>query len=184
VSVPPAVLSARYRAELLFDRARVVEAIDRLAVRLTVALADENPLLMCVMNGGLPFTGALMCRLQFPLELTYVHVGRYGNTTSGSDLIWYAKPQENLTGRHLVLLDDIVDHGVTLQCLVDWAEQAGVRAVTTAALLDKQIDGDRTFQPDYAALHCSDRYVFGWGMDYQGYWRNLPDIHALPAGES
>lgn len=178
--MPPSVLAARQEADVLFDADTVTKAIDQVAVRLTVKLAEHNPLFVCVMNGGLPFTGALMQRCQFPLQLTYVHVGRYGQGTRGGELTWHAKPDVALTERHVVLVDDILDHGITLECLERWAREEGALSVTTVVLLDKEIEQGRAFSADYVALTCPDRYVFGWGMDFEGYWRNLPDIHALP----
>lgn len=177
---PPGVLAARHRAELLFDRAQVIHAIDQLAVRLSVALAELNPLLICVMNGGLPFSAALMQRLHFPLQMSYVHVGRYGDATVGGELEWYAKPDISLEGRHVVFVDDILDRGITLRCLVDWAGVAGADSVRTVVLLDKAVTGSRATLADFTALTCPDRYVFGWGMDFEGYWRNLPDIYFIP----
>lgn len=182
MSVPPAVLAAREQGEVLFSQAEVVRAIDRLAVRLEVALAEENPLLVCVLNGGLPLTAALMQRLSFPLQMTYVHVGRYSDTTQGGELTWHAAPPVDIRDRHVLLVDDILDRGVTLALLRNWALEAPARAVSTVVLLDKTVSPARGIEADYAALTCPDRYVFGWGMDYQGYWRNLPDILALPAG--
>lgn len=176
--VPARVRQALEQGEVVYTAERVVAAIDRLAVRLTVALAEENPLLLCVLNGGLPFTGALMQRLQFPLELSYVHVGRYGDQTTGGELRWHARPQASLAGRHVVLIDDILDEGVTLAALKTWSLDEGARSVSSVVLLDKELAG--AFAADYAALSCPDRYVFGWGMDFEGYWRNLPAIYALP----
>ncbi len=166
---------ARQSAACLYTAAEVTAAIDRLAVRLTVALAEADPLLICVLNGGLPFTGALMQRLQFPLTLSYVHVGRYGDATAGGELTWHAEPQADLTDRHVLLVDDILDEGVTLAALQAWCLEQGASAVSTAVLLEKGEGGRATF----AALPCPDRYVFGWGMDFEGYWRNLPAIYAL-----
>jgi len=177
VKTPARIEAARQSAECLYTAADVTAAVDRLAVRLTVALADENPLLLCVMNGGLPFTGALMQRLHFPLTLSYVHVGRYGEATRGGALNWHARPQESLADRHVVLIDDILDEGITLAALEAWCGEEGASAVTTAVLLEKGEGGRATF----AALPCPDRYVFGWGMDFEGYWRNLPAIYALAA---
>lgn len=172
------VTEAFERAELIYSQDQVLAAIDRLAVRLTVALAEENPLLLCVLNGGLPFTGALMQRLLFPLELSYVHVGRYGDRTQGGELVWHSRPQTPLKDRHVVLVDDILDEGVTLAALQSWCREEGASAVTSVVLLDKAAAEQR--QVDFAAMSCPDRYVFGWGMDFEGYWRNLPAIYALP----
>lgn len=179
--VPPAVVAARDGSEVLFSHEAVLRAIDRLSVRLSVALAELNPLLVCVMHGGLPFTAAVMQRLHFPLQLTYLHVGRYGDAIRGRELSWHAQPALEPAGRHVVLLDDIVDEGVTLAALKAYCLTEGAAAVTTAVLLDKVSARERAGAPppDLAALVCPDRYVFGWGMDFQGYWRNLPDIYAL-----
>ena len=178
MTVPDRVQQALDRGELIYTAAEVNAAIDRIAVRLTVALAGESPLLICVLNGGLPFTGALMQRLRFPLELAYLHVGRYGDSTTGGVLSWHAKPQMPLTGRHVVLVDDILDEGVTLAELKRWCLAEGARAVSTVVLLDKCAAGRS--QADFHALTCPQRYVFGWGMDFESYWRNLPEIYALP----
>jgi hypoxanthine phosphoribosyltransferase len=185
IEPPPSVLAARQQAELLFSHREITKAIDQLSVRLTVLLAENNPLLVCVMNGALPFTAALMQRLHFPLQVTYVDVGRYGNETEGGRLTWHRESVADLRDRHVVLVDDILDRGVTIGALRDWAERAGASAVTVAVLLDKGLlEKGLLEQPergaDFAALKCPDRYVFGWGMDFEGYWRNLPDIYALP----
>jgi hypoxanthine phosphoribosyltransferase len=181
--VPPAALAARHRAEVIFDSSAVVQAIDQVAVRLTLSVAEQNPVFVCVMNGGLAFTAALMQRCHFPMQLTYVHVGRYGSGIQGGELTWRAKPDMDLNGRHVVLVDDILDRGITMKSLQAWAEEDGALSVTTVVLLDKQIGQTREAQADFAALVCPDRYVFGWGMDFEGYWRNLPDIYALPEEE-
>jgi len=182
IEPPPSVLGARQQARLLFSAAEVLKAIDQLAVRLTVALAEENPLLISIMNGALPFTASLMQRLHFPLQLSHVHVSRYDNTTEGGRLVWHGGFEMDLEGRHVVLIDDILDQGLTIQALRNWATQRGAEEVTVAVLLDKHSRGDRPAAADFVALACPDRYVFGWGMDFEGYWRNLPDIYALPDG--
>ena len=109
-------------------------------------------------------------------------MGRYGDATRGGALTWHARPRVSLKNRHVVLLDDIVDEGVTLDALKAFCLSADAAGVTTVVLLDKATVRARTGAPapDLAALVCPDRYVFGWGMDFEGYWRNLPDIHALP----
>jgi hypoxanthine phosphoribosyltransferase len=182
VEAPPEVLGARARAEEIVSAEAVQFAIDQTAVRLTVALNDVNPLLLCVLHGGLPFTGELLKRLPFAMELSYVHAGRYGQATQGQELIWYARPTIGLEGRHVLLVDDIFDQGQTLSKLVHWASAEGAAAVTTTVLVDKELAAERqgAISVDYPALRCPDRYLFGCGMDYRGYWRNLPAIYALP----
>jgi hypoxanthine phosphoribosyltransferase len=174
------VLAARLRAELLVSEAEVRTAIARLSVRLSLRLGATNPWLLPVMHGALPFAGELVMGLNFPLQLGYLHVERYRAATQGGSLSWASQPTYDLRDRTVVLVDDVLDRGETLAELVRWAEGAGAREVLTVVLVDKQLSGTRPVRADFAALSCPDRYLFGWGMDFQGYWRNLPAIYALP----
>ena len=182
--VPDSVLAARARAEELVDARGVQFAIDQAAVRIAVELRDANPIVMCVMNGGLPYTAELLKRFDFPLELGYVHVGRYDNTTEGGILNWYARPNIDFGKRDVLIVDDVLDKGTTLAALVAWAADAGANRVQTTVLVSKDliadgVDDERRVEIDYVALRLPDRYLFGCGMDYQGYWRNLTSIYAL-----
>jgi hypoxanthine phosphoribosyltransferase len=178
--VPPAVLAARRRAEVLVSAEEVQRAIDRVAVRLALALHGTNPLVLVVMHGGLPYAGEILKRLSCPLELGYVHVSRYRGATRGGSLRWHHQPDYDLRQRTVLLLDDVLDQGETLAALCRWAEQGGAGRVLTTVLVDKQVEMPRSSTVDYAALTCPDRYLFGCGMDFRGYWRNLPAIYALP----
>lgn len=180
VPVNRELLAARERAELLVPYADVVKAIDQVSVRLTLACAESNPLLLCVMQGGLAFAGALQQRLHFPLECDYLQVSRYGVGTSGNELQWRVEPQARLANRCVVLVDDVLDEGVTLAELQRWAQAQGASEVLSAVLVDKQIAAPRTTSADFVALQCPDRFLLGWGMDLAGYWRNLDGIYALP----
>ena len=175
------LLNLRERAECLVPRDRVQFAIDQLAVRMAVALARRDPLILCVLKGGLPFTGELLRRWDFPLELDYLHVSRYGQDTRGGALTWHARPRQPLAGRHVVLVDDVLDRGGTLAEVRDWAYGEGANTVATAVLVEKDVKEARAITVDYVALQCPDRFLIGCGMDYQGYWRNLPAIYAVPA---
>ncbi|MFW6094238.1 MAG: hypoxanthine-guanine phosphoribosyltransferase [Pseudomonadota bacterium] len=177
---PAAVLEARRRGELLVSREAVERAMDRLAIRMSLRLHDRDPLLLVVMHGALPFAGALLPRLDFPLQVSHVHVGRYGDATRGGTLHWLARPDQGLAGRTVVLVDDVLDRGETLAELTRWVTEAGAAEVLSAVLVDKALPGPRPVVADFVALECPDRYLFGWGMDFRGYWRNLPAIYALP----
>ena len=178
--MPPEVLAARARGELVASAEQVCVAVDRLAVRLALDLADANPLLLTVMHGALPFAGALLPRLAFPLEVGYLHVGRYRDATTGGRLVWHARPDYPMRERTVLLVDDVLDRGETLAELVRWVREAGAGTVRSAVLVAKRIEAARPVEADYVALECPDRYLFGCGMDYKGYWRNLPAIYALP----
>ena len=176
---PKAALAVLERAELVHDRDAVTFALDQLSVRMTVELAEQNPLLICIMNGGLRVTSELASRLHFPLTLDYLHLTRYRGGTSGGELEWRAFPQQSLADKVVVLIDDVLDHGHTMAAAREWALAQGCARVYSAVLVDKQIPGDRPALAEFAALQAVDRYLFGSGMDWHGYWRNLPAVYAL-----
>jgi len=168
-------------AEVLFTEKEIEGAIDRVAEQINQQLADSNPVVFCVMNGGLIFSGKLLTKLTFPLEQSYLHASRYRNETSGGELFWKAKPEISLMDREVLIVDDILDEGHTLSAIVDFCKRSGASQVYTAVLMDKQ--HDRKARPglkaDFFGLYCADRYIFGYGMDYKGYWRNAAGIYAV-----
>jgi hypoxanthine phosphoribosyltransferase len=177
-SVPLEVSRGFARADELVAESEVLAAVDRLAVRLTVDLQDANPVVLAVLHGGLYFTGMLLQRLVFPLQQGYVHVARYGLETTGGELEWHGHAHPPLAGRHVVLVDDILDRGTTLKALETWALREGAAQVDNAVLVRKRVDRQET-EAAYCAIECEDRYLFGCGMDYMEYGRNLPSVYAL-----
>ncbi len=168
-------------AELLVDEAGMTAAISRLAAEITARLQTSRPVLLTVMNGGLVFAGQLLTRLLFPLEVGYIHVSRYGHETSGSDITWLARPEIGLAGRSVLLLDDIIDEGVTLATIGDYCRAQGAAQVLTAVLIDKRHDRKVAVgcKADFTGLETADRFLFGYGLDYKGFWRNAPGIYAV-----
>jgi len=168
-------------ADCLYTEAQVEAAIAKVGAHITREMADTNPVVFCVMNGGLIFAGKLLTHLQCPLEASYLHATRYRNETSGGDLFWKAKPEVSFIDRDVLIIDDILDEGHTLGAIIDFCKHAGARKVHTAVLIDK--DHDRKARPelkaDFVGLPCIDRYIFGYGMDYKGYWRNANGIYAV-----
>lgn len=168
-------------ADCLYTDAQLEAAIDAMAVAINSELSQSNPVVFCVMNGGLIFTGKLLPKLNFPLELSYLHATRYRNETSGGELFWKAKPEISFMDREVLIIDDILDEGHTLAAIVDFCRHAGASKVHTAVLIDKV--HERKARPDlkadYVGLPCEDRYIFGYGMDYKGYWRNAAGIFAV-----
>ncbi len=171
----------REEADCLCTAEQVEAAIDRMAEALTERYRKLNPLVYVVMNGGVIFAGRLLPRLDFPLELAYLHATRYGMATRGTLLDWRVRPTQKLDGRHVLVLDDILDEGHTLAAIVDYLKEEGAADVSTAVLVHKL--HDRKAYPgmraDFSGLDVADRFLFGYGMDYQGYWRNAPGIFAV-----
>jgi hypoxanthine phosphoribosyltransferase len=167
------------RAELLHGRMEIEATLDRLAAEIGDHLADSFPIALCVMGGAVVFAGQLLPRLGFPLEFDYLHATRYRDGTRGSGIEWCALPRKDLTGRTVLLLDDILDEGHTLAAAKARLLEMGAARVEIAVLADKAIGRPKPVQADYVGLHLPDRYVFGMGMDAYGLWRNLPGIYVL-----
>lgn len=165
-------------AVLLHDQHDVEAALDKMAKDITQQLADKNPLVLCVINGGIIATGKLLPRLNFPLTLDSIHASRYRNQTSGSDIHWLFKPTTPLKDRTVLIVDDILDEGHTLKALVDWCHQQAAASVYSAVLLDKDLDCEKPIQADFVGLQVANHYLFGYGMDYKGYLRNATGIYA------
>ncbi|MBA4741142.1 MAG: hypoxanthine-guanine phosphoribosyltransferase [Azoarcus sp.] len=171
----------RDEADCLADAAAVEAALERLAQEITAAVGDANPIVFVVMNGGVIFSGRLLPRLPFPLETSYLHATRYGDRTRGERLHWRAEPAQAVAGRTVLVLDDILDEGHTLDAIVNHLDEHGAEQVFTAVLVDK--NHDRKAHPGmrahFTGLDVADRFLFGCGMDYKGYWRNAPGIYAV-----
>ncbi len=168
------------QAELIHDEQTVARAVREMAGCIGADLAGADPLVLCVMNGGLAPTAMLMPHLRFPWKLDYLHATRYREATRGTELVWQRTPAQSLAGRHLLVIDDILDEGHTLDAILRYCE-AQEPASLRAAVLTQKEHGRGVRPPiDYIGLSVPDRYVFGCGMDYRGYWRNLPAIYALP----
>ncbi|BCQ64729.1 hypoxanthine-guanine phosphoribosyltransferase [Pseudomonas sp. Boi14] len=127
-------------ADCLYTEAEVEAAIARVGAQITEELAERNPVVFCVMNGGLIFAGKLLTHLRFPLEASYLHATRYRNETSGGELFWKSKPEVSFIDRDVLIIDDILDEGHTLGAIIDFCKHAGARAVHTAVLIDKDHD--------------------------------------------
>jgi hypoxanthine phosphoribosyltransferase len=166
-------------SELIHSAEAVAAAVSRVAGEITEKLGEAYPLLLCVMSGGVPFAGHLMTQLDFPLDFDYLHVTRYGQDTSGGALSWRAAPRIPVKGRTVLVLDDILDEGLTLAAIVERMAQLGAKACYTAVAADKLNGKKKPVKADFVALTVPDRFVFGFGMDVRGQWRNLPSIHAM-----
>ncbi|MBS1201824.1 MAG: hypoxanthine-guanine phosphoribosyltransferase [Chromatiaceae bacterium] len=165
------------RAELLVSPQIMNEALDRMAEAITARLAGKDPLVLCVLSGGVIATGLLLPRLQFQLRLDYVHATRYRGTTRGGELHWRYRPSDTIRGEQVLIVDDILDEGVTLEAVVRACEEDGAAGVHTAVLVAKQRAHRQ--EADFVGVEVPDRYLFGYGLDYKGYFRNAAGIFAV-----
>lgn len=162
----------------LHSQAEVEAALDQMAAAIGAQLAGQNPLLLCVINGGIPVTGQLLTRLKFPLTLDSIHASRYRNATSGNEIHWLFTPTTPLQGRTVLIVDDILDEGLTLKAIVDWCHEHGAKSVYSAVLAEKVLDQEKPIKADFVGINVANHYLFGYGMDYKGYLRNAAGIYA------
>jgi hypoxanthine phosphoribosyltransferase len=166
-------------ADCLHDAAAVERALDRMADAINRDMAGDDVIVVCVMNGGLVSAGALLPRLSFPLRVDYMHASRYRERTSGDELHWKVEPSQSLAGKDVLIVDDILDEGHTLEAIIQFCRQLSPASVRAAVLVEKLHNRGVRPPVDYIGLTVPDRYVFGYGMDYKGYWRNARGIFAV-----
>lgn len=181
MTTPAAIQEVFKHAICLHDEQTVEQALDTMAEAITEKIGDKNPILLCVLVGSVIPTGMLLPRLGFPLEVDYVHASRYRSSTKGYELEWIAKPRTSLKGRTVLVIDDILDGGITLAEIIKYCQAEGAQEVYSAVLVDKPKVREEggLLKADFTGLEVEDRYVFGYGLDYHEYLRNAPGIYAV-----
>lgn len=176
---PEQVREVYAEADCLHSRAEVEAAISRMADEITARLEHKNPLVLTIMSGGLIPAGILLPKLEFPLHIDYIHASRYRGNTSGGELHWRVEPRFELSGRCVLLIDDILDEGLTLKAIIQWCREQGASEVYSAVLVEKKHERNVGVEADFVGIEIEDRYVFGYGMDYKECLRNAPGIFAV-----
>jgi hypoxanthine phosphoribosyltransferase len=166
-------------AEELCSASAVSAAVERIALEISSRLQDRNPLVLGVMRGSVVFAGQLLPLLKFPLEFDYLDVTRYGDATHGGTINWKVSPGTAVAGRVVLVVDDILDQGYTLAAIRGKMLEAGAQEFYSAVFADKDIGRDKPVAADFVGVRLPNRYVFGFGMDVRGAWRNLPAIYGL-----
>lgn len=167
------------KADVVHSAEVVTAAIERVAAEISERLADKTPLVLCVMTGGVIFTGQLLPKLPFPLDFDYLHATRYAQETSGGALSWRAAPWTDVKGRTVLVVDDVLDEGHTLAAIKHRMLSMGAAECLLAVLIDKERPETKPVAADFVALNAPNRYLFGGGMDVKGAWRNLQGIYAI-----
>jgi hypoxanthine phosphoribosyltransferase len=182
MSIPQHIRDVFRNARCIYNKAEINSALDQLAATISYELSESDPIFLCVVIGGIIPVGCLLPRLDFPLTVDYVHASRYGDKFVGQEVKWIAKPRCDMKGRNVVIVDDILDGGLTLKAIKEYCEEQQAEKVYTAVLVDKE----DARQPgaiehaDFTGLTVGNEYVFGYGLDYKGYLRNAPGIYAVP----
>ena len=166
-------------ADVICDAQTVERAVTRMAEEITALLHDRFPIVLSVMGGAAVFTGQLLPRLAFPLEFGAIEVTRYNNDIQGREITWRLAPRDNVRGRTVLVLDDILDEGITLAAIRQKLLEMGAATFYSGVFADKDLGKKKPVTADFIGVTVPNRYVFGFGMDAYGLWRNLPAIYAL-----
>jgi len=170
----------RTEADLLYSEEEVENSIGRMAEQIHEILVDRNPIVLCVLNGGIIPTARLMAKIHFPFNLDSIRASRYQDETPGDKLVWGYKPAISLKGRTVLLVDDVLDEGITLFEINKYCIAEGAEAVYSAVVVDKKLPAhNKPCAVDFVGVETDNRYLFGYGMDYKGYLRNAPGIFAV-----
>ena len=159
--------------------AEVQAALHRVAGQITEKLQSSYPLVLAVMGGAVVFAGQVLPLLRFPLDFDYIHASRYGAETRGAKVDWRVRPPASVRGRAVLVLDDILDGGQTMAAIRDGLLELGATSFHCAVIVEKVLKVAKPIRADFVGMHIQDRFVFGYGMDAKGYWRNLPEIRAM-----
>jgi hypoxanthine phosphoribosyltransferase len=166
-------------SDRILSAEEVQAAVRQLAAQIDARLAGAYPLVLAVMGGAVVFAGQILPLLRFPLDFDYIHASRYGEATQGASVEWRVTPTESVRGRTVLVLDDILDGGETMAAIRERLLALGAQSFYCAVLVEKQLQRAKPISPDFVGLQITDRFVFGYGMDAKGYWRNLPEIRAM-----
>jgi hypoxanthine phosphoribosyltransferase len=165
---------------ILFDEATIHRRLDELAARITADYRDRELTVVAILNGSVILMADLLRRIPLPLKLDCLSVASYhGGTKSMGDLVFRQVSLPDIEGRHVLIVDDILDSGVTLATIREKLETAGPLSVRTCVLLEKKRIRVRAVEPDYVGFEIEDEFVVGYGLDYLERYRNLPCIGVL-----
>ncbi|MFN3234724.1 MAG: hypoxanthine-guanine phosphoribosyltransferase [Gammaproteobacteria bacterium] len=175
------VKTMQLNATCLYSETEINIALDRMAQEITKEIKDQNPIVLCVMMGGIIPTANLVTRLNFPVQIDYVHATRYRGEKEGKDLQWLVKPRLPLKDRVVLVVEDVLDGGTTLAEIVRYCKEQGAKAVYTAVAVDKirKREPGALEKADFTGVETDDVFLIGYGMDYQEYFRNIPGVYAV-----
>lgn len=168
------------RLELLISRQEIKEAVVRLAKQIENDYKDKNPLLVSILKGSTVFLADLIREINIPLEIEFVRLSSYGkNTVSSGKVKIIQGIRCSISGRHVVIVEDIVDTGYSIAKLIKYLKNKNPRSVRVCALLDKPSRRKIPVLIDYLGFTVPDRFVVGYGIDFDEKYRHLPDIYTI-----
>ena len=165
---------------VLFDEVTIMRRLDEIAAQITDDYRDRELTVIAVLNGSLIFMADLLRRIPLPLKLDCLSVASYhGGTKSTGEVVFRQVVLPDVQDRHILILDDILDSGLTLNAIRRKLEEASPRSVRVCVLLEKKIVRAAPVEADYIGFEIGNEFVVGYGLDYMERYRNLPCIGVL-----
>lgn len=166
---------------LSIEETEILAAVSKVADAINQDLAGKDPLFICVLNGAFMFAGDLMKRINVPCEITFVKLSSYDGLYTTGTVKEVIGLNESVVGRNVVVVEDIVDTGITMERILSSLRAKGAKEIKVATFLQKPDALQRDIQVDYVAMKIPNDFIVGYGLDYDGYGRNLKDIYTVVA---
>jgi hypoxanthine phosphoribosyltransferase len=167
------------KSSVIYSEIEIKIVIQNIADQVNQTIKTDDLYVLCVMNGALIFAGQLLPRLEKNIQYSYIHATRYASSLTGGPIHWLVKPPIDIEGKTVLILDDILDEGITLREIAATCLAMKAKAIFTAVLFDKEIVKEKSYLPNFIGLKVPNRFVFGYGLDCKGLGRNLPHLYAL-----
>ncbi len=173
-------MSAEVKLSVLFTAEQIATAVKRLAAEIRRDYSDKNPVLVAVLKGSFVFLADLVRQLNFPLQIEFAQLSSYGRGKESAGKIRVVKDiQGDIKGRHVLVVEDIIDTGLTAQFFLEHLRKKGAASVKLCSLTDKPVRTQVKINIDYLGLTVPDKFIVGYGIDWDEKFRYLPDICAI-----
>lgn len=165
--------------ERFISRKEIDYAVQKVADGLNLDYAGKNPLLVAVLNGAFIFASDLMRKISIPCEISFVKFASYSGTASTNTIRELIGLDEELGGRHVIIVEDIIDTGITMEKLLEDVRLHNPASIGIACFCFKPEAFQKDFQINYIGMEIPNDFIVGYGLDYNGYGRNLPEIYKI-----
>jgi hypoxanthine phosphoribosyltransferase len=165
--------------EISIDASAIEAAVQKMAIEINQDYEGKNPLFLAILNGSFVFAADLIRKITIPCQISFVKLSSYSGTASTEDIKELIGLNEDIKGRHIIIVEDIVDTGLTLETFLQGLEKFEPASVKLACFTFKKEAFQKSFRIDYLGITIPNDFVVGYGLDYDGYGRNLPDIYKI-----
>jgi hypoxanthine phosphoribosyltransferase len=165
--------------EISIPASAIADTVQKMAAEISRDYEGKNPLFIAILNGSFVFAADLIRKVTIPCQISFVKLSSYSGTSSTEAVKEHIGLTEDIRGRHVIIIEDIVDTGITLDGFIGNVEKAGPASLKLACFTFKKDAFKKTFRIDYLGLTIPNDFIVGYGLDYDGYGRNLPDIYKI-----